>query len=168
MPQTKQPRTVPEVLDALSRGLEEGRPWTPVAGGEDALARRSPPPERALLLAEVKALEAISENEGDVGLGSLVAARHLRALADCATLLPGLVGALERSDAVTLGECALRGDSDDPLREHLIEHGAEWTLIGPQGMRSVPVDALPAVLEADEIPLRLSVPRPSSPSGSLP
>lgn len=156
------PSTLNEALALLAQAASQGTPLDLVAGGPEALAARTTPPRNPLLLHNLAALGDLEEWEGSVGLGPLLTPARLLASAELTAGFPKLIEVIRALGASSLGEHLL-SPGPDPLRDALAELGAEVTLIGPNGMREVPLVQLcapgPPAMEADELPLRINIPR---------
>ena len=177
--EVRRARTLAEALDILSQGIEQGRPWMPLAGGTDLMVwinQRSVVPERVLDLWPVDGLRGIEELESEIALGALstytdiinnaAVQEHIPALAEAARQC----GAKQIQNRGTLGGNIAGGSPAGDSLPVLSAWDATLTLVSNKGTRVVPFADFYTgyrqnLLDPDELILRIGVPK--SPAGTV-
>ncbi|TGD75482.1 xanthine dehydrogenase family protein subunit M [Mangrovimicrobium sediminis] len=147
-----------------------------LAGGTDLLVQMKLGLREPALVVDIKRIPELGEvslGADGLRLGAAVPGAEVTANADIAALYPGFVEALGLIGSTQVqGRCSPGGNlcNSSPAADSvpaMIACGAQCNIYGPNGMRSVPVEAFNTgpgrnCLAADEILVSLEFPRPAA------
>ena len=172
------PTSLQEALSQLSSGNGGGA--RPMAGGTDVLVQMRAGrlrPDRVVDLKKVPELTELRVDRGGLTIGAAVPCYRIYGDAAIAKAYPGLIDAASIIGGVGIqGRATLGGNlcNSSPSGDSipiLIALGATANIAGPNGQRSVPVEAFCTgpgrnVLDAGELLVSLTVPAPRPGAGA--
>jgi CO/xanthine dehydrogenase FAD-binding subunit len=166
--------TIKEALDLMAEGVQEGRPFMPIAGGTDLMVwitQRRVVPARVLDIWCVHGLRGIEEQESAVALGAMTTYVEARGSKAVARWVPPLVdasrwcGAAQIQSRGTLGGNIAGGSPAGDTLPIFSAWDAELVLASTRGARVVRFGDFYTgyrqnLLEPDELILRIIIPKP--------
>lgn len=171
------PSSLPEVWDLLRQHEGEAKI---LAGGQSLIPLmklRLASPEYLIDLRNVPGLAALEERDGSLVIGAMVRETALERSSLVRQRYPGVYEASSVvADPIVRNFATVGGNvaHADPANDHpamLLALGAQVTLQGPDGTRTMPlddfiVDTMETALQPDEILLDIRVPQPLPHTGS--
>ncbi len=170
------PTTLPQALELLSRFGEEAKV---LSGGQSLLPLlklRFAQPAHVVDIGRIPGLDYIKEDGGFLRIGALVREAHLEASALIRSKYPILVDtASVIADPIVRNLATVAGNlaHGDPANDHpatMLALGAEVTVTGPKGSRTIPITQFftgifTTALEPTEVLTEIRIPVPPSGSG---